>query len=82
MKKTGITLMVILITAATLFAQTKMNALKIDLLSLLLGVGVLKYERVINENTSVQVGVFYSPDLQTFSNHLGANGYGIIPEFW
>ena len=54
------------------------NAIKLNPLSLILATGNVSYERAISENTSLQLGAFYS----SFSlSDLKYSGYGITPEF-
>jgi hypothetical protein len=82
MKRKIIVLMVILMTGATILAQTKKNAFKTDLISPFVGVGVFKYERVFNENISIQLGLFYAWDFPTYDDEdYSATGFGITPEF-
>jgi len=59
-----------------------MNAVKTDVFSWFTGVGVLKYERVFSENSSVQLGFFYSWDFPTYEDDIyNATGFAITPEF-
>jgi len=58
------------------------NAVKTDLFSWMLNIGVLKYERVFSENSSVQLGFFYSWDFPTYEDDIyNATGFAITPEF-
>lgn len=70
---------IIMITAGVQ-AQTKMNAVKTDLFSPIIRTYVLKYERAINADMSVQAGFFYSNFLPQ-ETETTLNGFGITPEF-
>lgn len=67
------------IVSAGLMGQ-KMNAIKTDLFSPFLRTGVLKYERAINENFSLQLGAFYT-GYSPRGTDARLSGYGITPEF-
>lgn len=79
MKKIALLVFSMLILSAGLHAQ-KMNAVKTDLLSVIIRTGVLKYERAFTENISGQLGFFYlgySPR----DSDASLSGIGITPEF-
>ena len=57
------------------------NAVKTDLFSWMLNIGVLKYERVFSENISVQLGFYYTWDYPTMDDVDFATGFAITPEF-
>jgi hypothetical protein len=57
-----------------------MNAVKTDAFSWIFGTGVLKYERVINENLSFQLAGFYSWNFPAYDEEYFATGFGITPE--
>ena len=81
MNKNVISLIVFLLTGTTLLGQTKMNVLKTDLFAPLIPAAVLKYERVINEDISIQMGGFYVFDIPSFGGDWAeGKGYGITPE--
>lgn len=79
MKKIVLLGFTMLIISAGLNAQ-KMNAVKTDLFSPFLRTGVLKYERAINEDISVQLGFFYT-GYSPRESEAKLNGFGITPEF-
>ena len=54
--------------------------MKTDLLSWVFKVGVLKYERVITENISVQLGFYYSWNYPAYDEGYAATGFSITPE--
>ncbi len=60
---------------------SKLNAVKTDAFSLIVGVFVLKYEKVFNENISAQLGFLFSSDWPTFRSECSAKGFAITPEF-
>src|SRR4051812_332690 len=56
----------------------KQNAIKLNPLSLAVLTGNISYERAINSNQSVQLGMFYS----SFSlSGLSYSGWGLTPEY-
>jgi len=58
-----------------------MNAVKTDAFSWIFGTGVLKYERVINEYLSIQLGGFYSWNFPAYDSDVhNATGFSITPE--
>ena len=57
-----------------------MNALKTDAFSWIFTTAVLKYERVINENLSFQLGGFYSWNYPAYDEEYLATGFAITPE--
>jgi hypothetical protein len=57
-----------------------MNAMKTDVFSWFVGVGVLKYERVFSENISAQLGFFYSWDFPSYDEGYFTTGFAITPE--
>jgi len=58
------------------------NAVKTDLLSWAFKVGVLKYERVITESISAQLGFYYSWDFPHYDDEMFfSTGFSITPEF-
>ena len=57
---------------------TNRNAVKINPLSLVFATGNVAYERAINQNQSVQLGIFYSG---VSISDLKYSGLGITPEF-
>ena len=79
MKKTILSLIIIVSTAVTLQAQTKMNTVKTDLFSPILRTYVLKYERALNEDISVQLGFFYT-GIKPRETETTLTGIGITPE--
>jgi len=58
----------------------KQNAVKTDLFSAFLRTGVLKYERALNENMSLQLGGFYT-GYSPGDTEAKLSGIGITPEF-
>ena len=82
MKKIAPLAITMLIISSVLFAQDaqKMNAVKTDLFSPFLRTGVLKYERALNENISVQLGFFYT-GYSPRESEAKLSGFGITPEF-
>jgi len=60
---------------------SKFNAVKTDAFSWIVGIWVLKYERVFNENISAQLGFLFSTDWPTFRSECSAKGFAITPEF-
>jgi hypothetical protein len=60
---------------------SKFNAVKTDAFSWMLGIGVLKYERVFSENISAQLGFLFSSDWPNFCSECSAKGFAITPEF-
>ncbi|MEN8157989.1 MAG: DUF3575 domain-containing protein [Bacteroidota bacterium] len=79
MKKLAIIISVLTLLTSGMQAQ-KMNNIKTDLLSPFIRTGVVKYERVLNENMSVQLGLFYT-GIHPRDMEGSLNGYGITPEF-
>ena len=80
MKKGVFIIISLLVFTTGLRAQTKMNAVKTDLFSPIIKTYVLKYERAINEDMSIQLGFFYSNFLPS-DTETTLNGFGITPEF-
>lgn len=58
----------------------KMNNFKTDLFSAFLRTGVLKYERALNEDMSLQIGGFYT-GYSPGDTDARLTGFGITPEF-
>jgi len=58
----------------------KMNAFKTDLFSAFLRTGVLKYERALNDDMSLQLGGFYT-GYSPRESEAKLSGFGITPEF-
>jgi hypothetical protein len=56
------------------------NAVKTDLFFIVFVALVLKYERVISEDWSAQLGFFYSWDFPSYDEGFAANGFRITPE--
>lgn len=56
------------------------NAVKTDLLAWFVNVGVLKYERVLSEKVSAQLGFYYSWDFPAYDEGYTATGFSITPE--
>lgn len=56
------------------------NAIKTDLLAWAFNTGVLKYERVLTEKVSAQVGFYYSWDFPAYDEGYTATGFSITPE--
>ncbi len=79
MKKITIIGLALFIFSSGLLAQ-KMNNIKTDLFSPFIRTGVLKYERVLNENSSLQIGFFYT-GIHPRDTETTLNGYGITPEY-
>ena len=71
-------------TGILLHAQTKMNTLKTDLFTPFFPAAVLKYERVLSEDISVQMGVLYGelppPPFTGGIRGSNATGFCITPE--
>ena len=78
MKKIVIVGLSMLIMSSVLYAQDaqKMNTVKTDLFSAILRTGVLKYERAINEDMSVQLGFFYT-GYSPGDSEVKLSGFGI-----
>ena len=57
------------------------NAVKTDIFSWTLNIGVLKYERIFSENVSVQLGFYYTWEYPTMDDVDFATGFAITPEF-
>lgn len=57
-----------------------MNAVKTDAFSWIFGTAVLKYERVITEDLSFQLGGFYSWNFPAYDEEYIATGFAITPE--
>lgn len=70
----------LLVAATALKAQDAgaQNAIKINPLSLIFATGNVAYERAISENSSIQLGVFYSG---VNISGLKYSGLGITPEY-
>lgn len=74
-----ISLLLVSVTAAMAQKnEARKNAIKINPISLALMTGNVSYERAVNSNQSVQIGVFYS----MFSiSGLKYTGFGVTPEY-
>lgn len=68
-----------LIPSVGSFAQKK-NNVKTDLFSPIIRTYVLKYERALNQDMGLQLGLFYTGYRPGDSESV-LNGYGITPEF-
>jgi hypothetical protein len=79
MKKIVLLVLSMFIFSAGLLAQKK-NGIKTDLFSPFLRTGVLKYERALNENMSLQLGAFYT-GYSPRETEARLNGFGLTPEF-
>lgn len=79
MKKIALFVVAALLMSTGLMGQ-KQNALKTDLFSAFLRTGVLKYERALNENMSLQIGGFYT-GYSPGDTEARLSGIGITPEF-
>ena len=79
-------LIIMLLSFCVVYSQTKatpkpvMNAVKIDAFSWIFSTAVFKYERVIMEDLSAQLGFFYSWNFPTYDEGYSATGYAITPE--
>ena len=78
MRKISLVLAFVAATIAVNAQEGKMNAIKLNPLSLAVLTGNVSYERAIGEKTSVQLGGFYSGF--TLSG-LKYSGWGVTPEF-
>jgi hypothetical protein len=79
MKKVALLGLSLLLLSTGLRAQ-KTNAIKTDLFSAFLRTGVLKYEKAINDDMSLQLGFFYTGYSPRDAEGT-LNGWGITPEF-
>ena len=79
MKKIALFIFAAFIVSTGLMGQKK-NAVKTDLFSPFLRTGVLKYERALNANMSLQLGAFYT-GYSPGDTDAKLSGYGITPEF-
>ena len=79
MKKLALFAIAAFILSTGLMGQKK-NALKTDLFSAFLRTGVLKYERVLNNDMSFQLGAFYT-GYSPGDTDARLSGFGITPEF-
>ena len=78
MRKISLVLAFVAATIAVNAQEGKMNAIKLNPLSLAFLTGNVSYERAIGEKSSVQLGAFYSG----FSlSGLKYSGWGVTPEF-
>ena len=78
MRKIYLMLAFVAVTIAANAQEGRMNAIKINPLSLAVLTGNVAYERAIGEKSSVQLGAFYSG----FSlGGLKYSGWGVTPEF-
>jgi hypothetical protein len=70
----------LIVTATALKAQDNgaQNAIKLNPLSLVFATGNIAYERAVSENSSVQLGIFYSG---VSISGLKYTGLGITPEY-
>ncbi len=75
-------LLVALLLPAIMFIQAQdngpQNAIKLNPLSLVFATGNIAYERAVSENSSFQLGVFYS---NASISGLKYSGLGITPEY-
>ncbi len=79
MKKLVLFAFAALIVSTGLMGQ-KQNVIKTDLFSAFLRTGVLKYERALNEDISLQLGAFYT-GFSPGDTDAKLTGIGITPEF-
>jgi len=79
MKKLALFAFAAFILSTGLLGQ-KMNAFKTDLFSAFLRTGVLKYERALNDDMSLQLGAFYT-GYSPGDTDARLSGIGITPEF-
>ena len=79
MKKVALLGLSLLLLSTGLKAQ-KINNIKTDLFSPFLRTGVLKFERAINEDMSLQLGFFYT-GYSPRESESSLSGWGITPEF-
>lgn len=79
MKKIALFVVAALLMSTGLMGQ-KQNALKTDLFSAFLRTGVLKYERALNDDMSLQIGGFYT-GYSPGDTEARLSGIGITPEF-
>lgn len=78
MRKISLVLAFVAATVAANAQEGRMNAIKLNPLSLAVLTANISYERAIGEKTSVQLGAFYSG----FSlSGLKYSGWGVTPEF-
>jgi hypothetical protein len=70
----------LIVAATSLKAQDNgaQNAIKLNPLSLIFATGNIAYERAVSENSSVQLGIFYSG---VSISGLKYTGLGITPEY-
>lgn len=79
MKKITLLSVALILFSLNVHAQ-KMNAVKTNLFSPILRTGHLLYERVINEDMSIQLGFFYTAYTDSDTD-VSLKGWGITPEF-
>lgn len=79
MKKIFLSSIIIFLVLPLLQGQ-KMNNIKTDLFSPFVRTGVIKYERVLNEDMSLQLGYFYT-GFTPRDEEFKLNGYGITVEY-
>jgi hypothetical protein len=79
MKKTTFISLIVLLCSSSLLAQ-KSNIVKTDLFSPIIRTYVLKYERVLNDDMSGQLGFFYT-GYSPSGTDVRLTGWGITPEF-
>jgi hypothetical protein len=79
MKKIALFAFAMFILSTGLLGQ-KMNNFKTDLFSAFLRTGVLKYEKALNEDISLQIGGFYT-GYSPADTDARLSGFGITPEF-
>ena len=68
-----------ILISSTVTAQDKMNLLKTSLSAPLIRTYTLAFERVLNQDMSLQLGANYFAGWKFGDNRL--NGYAVIPEF-
>jgi hypothetical protein len=78
MKKALLALALIASATALKAQDGPQNAIKLNPLSLVFATGNIAYERAVSENTSIQLGVFYTG---VGISGLKYSGLGITPEF-
>ena len=79
MRKITLLSVILILFSLSVHAQ-KMNAIKTNLFSPILRTGHILYERVINEDMSIQLGFFYTGYTDKDTD-VSLKGWGITPEF-
>ena len=79
MKKITLLGMALLVISSGLLAQKK-NVVKTDLFSAFIRTGVIKYERAITDDISIQLGFFYTA-YKPRDTEVELTGWGLTPEF-